>query len=81
MLWPPWVRVALEKTGCSTAGDLHNSTRAYFEVARLNSVQVAEEVDRIACVAKPSRTNILASTSSCGHKGTLLSYLKLEPCL
>jgi hypothetical protein len=50
----------LEKTGCSTAGDLHNFTRAYSEVARLNThVQVAEEVDRIACVAKPSRIKFL----------------------
>jgi hypothetical protein len=50
----------LEKTGCSTAGDLHNFTRAYSEVARLNThVQVAEEVDRIACVAKPSRSKFL----------------------
>jgi hypothetical protein len=50
----------LDKTGCSTAGDLHNFTRAYSEVARLKThVHVAEEVDRIACVAKPSRIKFL----------------------
>jgi hypothetical protein len=54
--WPNWVRAALEKTGCLTAGDLHNFIGAYSEVARLNPrVHVAEELDHIACVAKPSR--------------------------
>ena len=60
MSWPPWVRVALKKTGCSTAGYLHNFTRAYSEVARLNThVKGAGELDVIASVAKPSRIKYL----------------------